>query len=312
MVWLKMVWLKMKWLKQLFSRRRRYNEIAESIREHLEEEIESLIENGLSRDEATQVARREFGNVTLIEEQSREIWQWPRLESVWGDLKYAVRQLRHNSGFTVTVILTLALSIGANTAIFSIVNALLLKNLPYAHPDRIGTIYARTTGAESSDARRTIDGEQWELLRDNVPSLISAVSALHSSGVNLQAGSNVQYVHEGRVSAHYFDVLALHPIIGRNFLQDEDRPHGPGTAMLSYALWRAVFGGNPNALGQAILLKGAPYTIIGVLPENATTPLNADLYTALQPSREAKARQVILQQSFACPTARPGKRQMTK
>ncbi len=205
-------------------------------------------------------------------------------------LKLAVRQLWRNPGFTVTVAFTLALSIGANTAIFSIVNALLLKELPYAQPERMGTIYARATGFESSDVRRTIDGEQWELLRDTVPSLTSAASGMMTSGVNLQAGSHAQYLHAGRVSAHYFDVLALHPIIGRNFSEDEDRPHGPRTAILSYALWRTTFGGDPNVLGQAVRLKGEPYTIIGVLPENATTPLNADLYTALQPSREGEGQ----------------------
>jgi macrolide transport system ATP-binding/permease protein len=288
----------MGWLKEILSRRRHYNELGESIREHLEEKIEDLMEDGLSQEEATRTARREFGNVTLIEERSREVWRWPRVESFGGDVRFAVRQLRRNPGFSVTVVLTLALSIGANTAIFSIVNALLLKTLPYAHPERIGTIYARTTGSESSDARRTIDGEQWELLRDNVPSLASAVSGMRASGVNLQTSSHAQYLHAGRVSAHYFDVLALHPVVGRNFSEDEDRPHGPTTAILSYALWRTAFGGNPNALGQAVLLKGEPYTIIGVLPENATTPLNADLYTALQPSREGEGQaanfQVIL------------------
>ncbi len=277
-------------LKQIFFRRLRYNELAESIRQHLEERIESLMEDGLSREDATRAAHREFANVTLIEERSREVWQWPRLESVLGDVKYAARQLSRSPGFTVTVVLTLALSIGANTAIFSIVNALLLKNLPYAHPERIGTIYARTSGSESSDGRRNIDGEQWELLRDNAPSLISAVSSLRTSGVNLEASSHVQYLHAGRVSAHYFDVLALHPIVGRNFSEDEDRPHGPRTAILSYALWRTTFGGNSDVLGQSILLKGEPYTVIGVLPERATTLLNADLYTALQPSREGEGK----------------------
>jgi macrolide transport system ATP-binding/permease protein len=133
-----------------------------------------------------------------------------------------------------------------------------------------------------------VNGEQWELLRDNVPSLISAVSAMSASGVNLQADSHVQYLHAGRLSAHYFDVLALHPIVGRNFSDDEDRPHGPKTAILSYGLWRSTFGSKPNILGQVVLLKGEPYTVIGVLPEDATLPLNADLYTALQPSREGE------------------------
>jgi len=104
--------------------------------------------------------------------------------------------------------------------------------------------------------------------------------------VNGRAGSAVQYLRAGRVSARYFDVLALHPVMGRNFSEDEDRPQGPRTAILSYALWQTAFGGNPNVLGHAVLLKSEPHAIIGVLPEGATTPLNADVYTALQPSRE--------------------------
>jgi predicted permease len=204
------------------------------------------------------------------------------------NLKFAVRQLRRNPGFTVTVILTLALSIGANTAIFSMVNALMLKSLPYSHPERLGTIYTRITGPGASDERHGLNGEQWELLRDNVPSLISAVSSGETSGVNLQAGSRVAYVHDGRISAHYLDVLAVQPIMGRNFSADEDRPHGPKAVILSYSLWRNTFSSNPDILGQAVLLKGESYAVIGVLPEGATTPLNADLYTALQPSREGE------------------------
>jgi len=166
----------------------------------------------------------------------------------WGQhLRFAARQLGRNPGFTVTVIITLALSVGANTAIFSLVNALMLKSLPYARPERMGTIYARVTGRNPSDQRRALDGERWELLRDNVPALISAVSG-GTSGVNLQAGSRVQYVHDGRVSAHYFDVLALQPILGRNFSTDEDRPHGPKAAILSDSLWRNVFGADPSVL----------------------------------------------------------------
>jgi len=204
------------------------------------------------------------------------------------NLKFAARQLRHYPGFTLTVILTLALSIGANTAIFSIVNALMLKSLPYSHPERMGTIYTRVTGSRASDERHKLNGEQWELLRDNVPSLTSAVSSPRTSGINLRAGSRVQYLYAGRISANYLDVLGLHPVLGRNFSEDEDRPHGAKTTILSYKLWRSTLGSNPNILGQAILLKGEPYTVIGVLPEGAPTPLNADLYTALQPSRDGE------------------------
>ena len=207
--------------------------------------------------------------------------------SSWGQhFRLAGRQLRRNPGFTVTVIVTLALSVGANTAIFSLVNALLLKSLPYAHPERMGTIYMRVTGPHSSDGRAGIDGERWELLRDGVPALVSAVSGA-TSGLNLQAGSHVQYAHDGRVSAHYFDVLALQPIMGRNFSEDEDRPHGPKAAILSYNVWREL-GAESSVLGQTILLRSEPYTVVGVLPQGATTPLNAEVYTPLQPSRQGE------------------------
>src|SRR5579863_10524549 len=206
------------------------------------------------------------------------------MSSIGRNLRQALRQLARNPGFTATVILTLALSIGANTAIFSVVNALMLKSLPYPQPDRIGTLFQREQGPDPSDELRWIDGTQWEHLRDNVPSLTSAVSAALASGANLEAGRRIDYVHDGRVSAHYFDVLGIHPALGRTFSEEEDRPGGPRTAILSYNLWRATFAADPNLIGQVIHLKGEPYTVIGILSEGQITPLNADLYTALQPS----------------------------
>ena len=206
------------------------------------------------------------------------------MSSLGRNLQFALRQLGRNRGFTATVIITLALSIGANTAIFSVVNALMLKSLPYPQPDRIGTLFEHEQGPEASDELRWIDGTQWEHLRDSVPSLISAVNSSLAAGVNLRAGERVDYVHGGRVSAHYFDVLGIHPALGRNFSEEEDRPHGPKAAILSYSLWRTTFGADPGLIGQVIHLKGEPYTVIGILPEGQVTTLNADVYTALQPS----------------------------
>jgi predicted permease len=210
------------------------------------------------------------------------------METLGQNLRFALRQLLRNPGFTLTMVFTLALSIGANTAIFSIVNALMLKSLPYPHPERMGTIVERVTGNHAGEDVADLDGEEWEGLRDNVPSLISAISSGIASGVNLQAGSQVEYLHAARISAHYFDVLGIHPLAGRNFTEAEDLPHGPKAAILSYALWRNTFGADRNLLGQTIHLKGEPYTVIGVLAQGATTPLNADVYTALQPSREGE------------------------
>jgi macrolide transport system ATP-binding/permease protein len=199
-------------------------------------------------------------------------------------LRFAFRQLGRNRGFSLAVIVTLALAIGANTAIFSIVNALMLKSLPYPQPDRMGTIFRTITGAHPYDGPHAIDGAQWLELRDNVPALISAISGWSTSGVNLQAGERVAYVYDGRISQHYLDVLGIHLAAGRNFTAAEDQPHGPNAAILSYGLWRNIFQGDPNIVGQAIHLKGQLYTVIGILPEGAITPQNADVYTALQPS----------------------------
>ncbi|HEV2326312.1 MAG TPA: ADOP family duplicated permease [Terracidiphilus sp.] len=199
------------------------------------------------------------------------------------NLRFAFRQLARSRGFSLAVIVTLALAIGANTAIISIVNALMLKSLPYPQPDRMETIFRRTEGPHSEDALHAINGRQYQELQDNVPALISAISGA-SPGVNLQAGDRIAYVRDGRVSQHYFDVLGIHPATGRNFTAAEDQPHGPNVAILSYDLWRNIFQSDSSIVGQAIHLKGQLYTVIGILPQGAITPLNADLYTPLQPT----------------------------
>src|SRR5580698_1170100 len=260
----------------LFGKRRLENELENELRAHIDHAIEENVKRGMNAQQARTAALREFGGVTQTREAYRMQQGLPFAETLVQDARYALRQLRRNPGFTLTVILTLALSIGANTAIFSIVNALMLKSLPYAHPERMGTIDARIVGPHSSDNRIDLDGQQWELLRDNVPSLISAVAG-GNTGVNLRAGDHAQYVHAGRISAHYLDVLAIAPALGRNFSEAEDLPHGPRSAILSFSLWRNTFGADRSLLGHAIQLKGDVYTVIGVLPEGATMPQNADV-----------------------------------
>ena len=278
-------------LRNLFSTRRVERDLDLEVRSHLQLLIDENLRAGLPPKEAERAARIELGGPEQVKEQVRDKRLGHGLHSLIADCRFGARQLYKNPGFTLTVVLTLALSVGANTAIFSLVNALLLKSLPYPHPERMGTIYTRIAGSSAaSDERHNVNGEQWQLLRDNVPALISAVSGVRASGVNLKAGSHVDYVQDGRVSAHYFDVLALQPISGRNFSEEEDRPNGPKAAILSYNLWRNVFGADPGILGQPILLRSEPYTVVGVLPEGATTPLNADVYTPLQPDREGEGR----------------------
>lgn len=298
-------------LRALTSRKEFETGMSEELRFHIEQYTEDLVRAGISPQEARRRARLEFGGIEGVREECREARGLRVFDELAREFRFAARQLWCNPGFTAVAVLTLALCIGANTAIFSIVNALMLKSLPYSHAERLGTIYARVTGPNGFDGRSGIDGEKWELLRDGVPALISAVSG-GTSGVNLRAGSRVEYVHDGRVSAHYFDVLAIQPIVGRNFSEDEDRPHGPRAALLSYDVWSNLLGADRSILGQAILLRGEPHMVVGVLPPGATTPLNADVYTPLQPTARAKEEERTFMPSPGCAMAPPGRKRMPR
>jgi predicted permease len=275
-------------LRNLFRKRLVENRLDDEVRAYVDMLTDERIAAGMSASEARRTAQAEFGGIEQVKQAVRDHRAGAGFDLLWQDVRFGMRQLLRNPGFTCTAIVTLTLSIGANTAIFSIVNALMLKSLPYSHPERMGTIYTRITGAKASDERHHVNGEQWELLRDSVPALISAVSGIRASGVNLEAGSHVQYVHNARISAHYFDVLDIQTAMGRTFSADEDRPKGPAAAILSDSLWRNLFGADRSILGRAILLKGAPYTVIGVLPPDLATPTNADIYTALQPAHDGE------------------------
>jgi len=211
----------------------------------------------------------------------------------WQSLKYALRQLHKSPGFAAAVVLTLALGIGVNTAVFSLVNGFLLRPLPYPEPDRLGVLmwhrdgFMPNTGKYVTDEDDSHDGDTWNWVRDNVPAVREAAYGL-SSGVNLQAGSSpeagVRYVHEVRVSAHYFDVLGIPMLFGREFTAEEDRQGGPPVVVLSYELWRAAFQGDRQVVGRQIHLKGAPYTVVGVLAPHAQTTQIADVWTPLRPA----------------------------
>src|SRR6266849_6251784 len=152
----------------MFRRKRKASDFTSEIEAHLQLESERLREQGLSEEAARAAARRSFGNVMQAEESFYESGRWLWWDRLGQDLRFGLRILARNPGFTVTVVLTLALSIGANTAIFSMVNALLLKSLPYSHPERMATIYTRIAGSSGApDERHNVNGEQWELLRDN-------------------------------------------------------------------------------------------------------------------------------------------------
>jgi predicted permease len=204
------------------------------------------------------------------------------MHTILQELRYALKQLYKNPGYSVVVILTLALSIGANTAIFSVVDAILLRPLPYPEPERLGSLMQRISGPANTAYPVSIDRDTWQQLRDNVPAVTAAVGS-KSGGVNLEAAGRAQYVHGQRVSATYFDVLGLRPMLGRTFTPAEDTAGGSLAAILSYSLLKTTFGGDVNLIGQPIRLKGVPYTVIGVMPPGAKSPSPVDLWTSLRP-----------------------------
>ncbi len=268
----------MNWFTKLFSRRR-YDDISEEIREHLDEKVDELVAGGMSRADAMAAARRQFGNVALIEERTREVWRWAWLENLFADVRYALRMLRKSPGFTVVAILTLALGIGANTAIFSVVNAVLLQPLAYPNPDRLVELELSSpqgNGNITSIPKFNIWREQTQVF-DSV-----AAYDLSGPGINLIAGDRPEQLKGIHASADYFQVFGAPVALGRTYTDDEDRPGGPAVVVISNGLWRSTFGGDPNIIGRTIDLGGDPYTVIGVLgPTFASDPVS-DLWLPLK------------------------------
>lgn len=213
------------------------------------------------------------------------------------DLRLALRQLHKNPGFGLTVILTLALGVGVNTAVFTLLNGFLLRSLPYPEPDHLAVLVLHREGISAksgqfySEDDPSQDGETWEMVRDGVPS-VRAASFGGTSGVNLQAGPefgrSVHYVQDMRVSAHYFEVLGIQPFLGRGFTEQEDRSGGPNAVILSHALWQSAFQADAHLLGKGITVKGEPYTVVGVLPKRAQPTGVADIFTPLQPHQSGE------------------------
>jgi predicted permease len=201
------------------------------------------------------------------------------------DLTFAWRTLQKSPGFAITAVLTLALSIGATTAVFTIVNAALLAPLPYPQPDRLAylaRVYEREGVRIGHDTAH--DGKVWLAVRDGLSKARAAVFSGGESRVNLAAGDRAMAVVESRVSAGYFGVLGVGPVLGRELVADEDRAGGPRAVILSDRLWRGVFGAEPDLIGKAILLRGEPHTVVGVMPAGFRGITDADLWTPLQPS----------------------------
>jgi predicted permease len=250
----------MNWIPSIFRRRKLYDDLSDEIGQHIEERTEQLMCEGMSADEAARAARRAFGNRALLEERSREVWQWPTLESIGADVRFALRQLRRSPGFTITAVLTLALAIGANAVVFAVLNGLFLRplNVPQGQ-----SLYAIQRGSDTYIVQSYPD---YLDLRDRNRSF-NGLAAYNLSQVALDTGKNPASVWGYETSGNYFDELGVKPYLGRLFHSSDE--HGPNSApyiVLTYGYWHSHFQDDRSVVGRQVRLNKHPFTIVGVTP----------------------------------------------
>jgi predicted permease len=250
----------MNWIPTIIQRRELFDDLSEEMQLHLEERVEYLQREGLSQTEAERQARIAFGNLALAKERSRAVWQWPKMATVWADVRFAHRQLRRSPGFTVAAIVTLALAIGANAVVFSVMNAFLLRPLNVPQPQ---TLYALQHG-EAPDG--SLSYPDYLDLRDRNRSF-NGLMAYNFASTVLDTGNNPSNVWVQEASGNYFDALGLHPYLGHFFHASDE--HGPNSApyiVLTYDYWHTRFQDDRSAIGRVVLLDKHPFTVRGVAP----------------------------------------------
>jgi predicted permease len=249
-----------------------YRDLSEEIQQHILEKTESLVDQGMSRADAEYCARRDFGNVTGIEERSREAWVWPIVDSLCGDIRYALRQLRKNYGFATTAILTLAIGIGATTAIFSLVNTVLLRPLPFPKPNRLTWIKQQDHSLPGviPASLSYPDYFDWRALNHS----FAGIASYTGRTVALESGAEARHLDATVVSTNFFDVLGTAPMLGRDFRPDEEKP-GNRAVMLSYSLWQSAFGSARDITSRTIRLGDHDYVIVGVMPKDFQFPIGS-------------------------------------
>jgi predicted permease len=254
----------------MFKRKRSAEDFAEEIKAHLELEADDLRHEGLSEEEAQWKARREFGNVRAAQERFYMTRRWVALDKLVRDLRFGLRSLRHSPGFAATAILTLALGVGANTAVFSVMNAVLLKSLPVADPERV--VYLRTSnpprGTGTVDSNGTFSYPVYDALRRQAKGLSSVIAYVPLSGskVAVRVGSEPEEAEGDMVSGAFFSGLGVHLPLGRGFSQQDETDHAP-VAVISYNYWTRRFARSPDALGKTLYVNSVPFTIVGVSAE---------------------------------------------
>ena len=265
----------------MLRRKRKQGDFDSEIAAHLQMETERMREQGLNEEEARCAARRSFGNVMHAQERFYESGRWLWWDHLWQDVRYGARMLRKSPGFTATAVLTIALGVGANTAIFSIVNAVLLRSLPFPHPGQLVRIFFNKPGVGLRDVFYSVP--ELEDLRSR-SGVFNDVSTVGGGSVNLTGASHPQRLEFAVTHPNYFSMLGATPQIGRLFEAHQDFALGfAPVVVISDGLWRRSFGADPNVLGRTLRLDNDPYTIIGVLPPGfrhlgPTVPENLDLF----------------------------------
>ncbi|HKF46831.1 MAG TPA: ABC transporter permease [Terracidiphilus sp.] len=259
----------MSWIERVFRRRRLNDELGEEMREHIEQKTEQLMRlENLSRAEARLAALRAFGNPSLIETRSREVWQWPTLESLLADLRLALRRLAKSPGFAVTVLLTLAIGIGANTAVFSVVNSVLLKPLPYPEPEQLVAVWLHAPGAAGlanfSEGLRLSPSMYLTFAEHN--RTFQSIGVWISGTANVTGIAQPEEVHATYISDGVLQTFNVSPAVGRWILPADQVPNSHRVVMLSYGYWQRRFGGDTSVVGRNIEVDSQAREIVGVMP----------------------------------------------
>jgi predicted permease len=274
-------WLRQNWVrvKMLWKRPQLDRDLDDEMAFHLSMRESKNRAAGLAAEEARYAAHRQFGNTMRVKERSREMWTFFWLETLWQDLRYGIRTLRKNPGFTMTAVLTLALGIGANTAIFSVVDAVLLRPLPFPAADRLVRIWE--SKPQAGYFRNVVNGLNFLDWREQNRSFES-MAAISDATVNLKIEGEPLAVPGLSVSPQFFSVLRVTPYLGRTFTAEDGIPGGDNHAILSYEFWQKQFGGRSDIIGKKLDVSGPAVEIIGVMREGFSLPNNkADIWIPL-------------------------------
>jgi predicted permease len=271
----------MKWLPS-FGFQRRKRELQEEIDAHLQMAIADRVARGETAETARQVAAREFGNIPLVQDVTREMWGQGWLEQLGRDVRYALRQLRKSPGFTITATAMLAVAICANSTVFSWIDGTMLRPIPGARD--AGELVSLQRGERNFSPTPPFSYLDYRDLREQNHTL-AGILAYHNDWIALTGGAQPERVYIANVSANYFDVLGIKPVLGRFFLPDEESRAVPNV-VLGYSLWKTRYGKDPAIVGKSIEVARHPVTVIGVAPEGfvgAAPGLRDDLWVTLDP-----------------------------